>query len=115
MVAMCCKTAQQVPAVNSSGPKGFSSLILVPKRSDVAIAHSHWPGTSFASLKKGYSIFNVKCTSCHLAKKPQDFTEFAWTGIMRRMARKAKLDSSQYDLVLHYVLARQEAIMKLGK
>jgi hypothetical protein len=115
MLAVCCKTVQPLPAVKSSAPAGISVYNLVPGKPDVAIARSHWPETTLDSLNKGYSIFNVKCTHCHLAKQPQDFSVFAWTGIMHKMGRKAKLDSNQYNLVFRYILTKREAIVGIGK
>lgn len=62
-------------------------------------------------LNKGYAIYTDKCTDCHGLKKPQKFSIDDWnTEYMPKMGRKAKLDSAEYVLVLHYILTKREEI-----
>jgi hypothetical protein len=46
---------------------------------------------------------------------PQDFEEDDWNAIMHKMGRKAKLDSNQYNQVLHYILTKREEVLGAGK
>jgi len=89
--------------------------VLAPVEADVAIARAHWPGTTFDRLNQGYYIYDDKCTDCHEAKMPQDFTVNEWNVIMHKMGHKAKLDSNQYKEVFHYILTKREAIIGTGK
>ncbi|HTA28578.1 MAG TPA: hypothetical protein VK809_12370 [Bacteroidia bacterium] len=122
MVAVCCKSTQSVPAAKPA-PINFAAvpwgapakISLVPVESDVSIARVHWPGTTRDELNEGYSIFNDKCTDCHETKNPQDFTVDEWNVLMHQMGRKAKLDSNQYKLVIHYILTKREAVLGPGK
>ncbi|HTB32278.1 MAG TPA: hypothetical protein VK808_09655 [Bacteroidia bacterium] len=119
MLAVCCKTTRPVAVVKSpttiATPSSTSVISsLAPAGSDVAIAAAHWPGTTLDNLNQGYSIFDDKCTDCHRTKRPQDFTADEWKVIMHKMGRKAKLDSNQYNLVLHYILTKREAILGAG-
>jgi len=118
IVIMCCKSTQPassskavtiVPPTSSASPS--TKGVLVPRESDLSIAQAHWPETTLNDLSQGYSIYSGKCTNCHGTKNPEDFTENAWTVIMHQMGRKANLDSTQYKLVLHYILTKREAIL----
>jgi len=111
--AICCNSAK--PAVNIKSTNTTAAATkadpLMPVETDLAIAKTHWPTTTFDNLKTGYSIYSDKCTDCHDAKLPQEFDVDDWTVIMRKMGRKAKLDSTQYQEVFHYILTRREAIL----
>ncbi|HXB11321.1 MAG TPA: hypothetical protein VNZ45_05000 [Bacteroidia bacterium] len=116
IVIVCCKSTQpattkQVASQNTSPPKSP----LMPTESDVAIAGTHWQGTTIDNLNQGYSIFDDKCTDCHGVKKPQDFTVEEWNSIMPKMGRKAKLDSTQYNMVFRYILTKREALLGPGR
>jgi hypothetical protein len=115
VAVVCCKTTQPVPAPKPAATTPVTISPLAPVKSDVSIAKAYWPGTTLDDLNQGYSIFDDKCTDCHRTKKPQDFSVFAWNTIMHKMGRKAKLDSNQYNLVLHYILTKREAILGSGK
>jgi len=94
-VLICCKGTQY----------------LIPTDTDVAIAQTHYPGTTIVQLNRGYDVFSDKCTDCHGLKKPQKYTEDEWMTIMHKMGRKAKLDSNEYNLVLNYILIKRETIL----
>jgi hypothetical protein len=115
IIAICCKSTQ--PATKTSNTQTVSppKSPLAPVASEVAIAQAHWQGITLDNLNQGYSIFDDKCTDCHGVKKPQDFTADEWNSIMPKMGRKAKLDSTQYALVFHYILTKREAILGPGK
>lgn len=115
IIVVCCKTTQPVPKDKSSSANSAPKDPLAPVESDVAIARVHWHGITLDSLNKGYSIFYDKCTDCHDIKEPKEFTAYEWNAIMHKMGRKAKLDSNQYYLVLHYILTKREAILGTGK
>lgn len=112
IVAVCCKTTHPVSSATTTSA---ITSPLDPVKSDLAIAQTHWPGTTLNNLEQGYSIFEDKCTHCHRAKRPQDFALNEWNVIMRKMGRKAKLDSDQYRLVFHYILTKREAILGTSK
>jgi hypothetical protein len=86
----------------------------LPQEADVPIAQTHWQRTTFAQLQQGYSLYSVKCNDCHDMKNIQDYSLTEWPDWMKKMGRKAKLDSTQYNLIYHYVMARREAIA-MGK
>jgi mono/diheme cytochrome c family protein len=61
-----------------------------------------------ARLEAGRSIYTdrEKCARCHKPKPVADHNAEEWANsILPKMARKAKLSSSEYDEVLAYVLA----------
>ncbi len=128
IVAVCCNSTKPVVSVKPAAatqpaPTNFAATSwgaptvtsLEPAESDVAIAKAHWPGVTLNELTQGYAIFDDKCTDCHSMEKPQDHSVYEWNVIMHKMGRKAKLDSNEYYLVLHYVLTKREAILGPGK
>lgn len=99
IVFICCKSAQY----------------LAPSNADVTVAKSHWSGATLDQLNQGYSIYSDKCTECHGMKKPEDFSVEDWNKIMPSMGKKARLDSNQYNLVYHYILAKRETVLASKK
>jgi hypothetical protein len=82
----------------------------IPQQTDVTIAQAHWQGVNLPQLQQGYNIYATKCTDCHDMKRIQDYSLTEWPDLMEKMGRKAKLDSTQYNLVYRYVIARREAL-----
>jgi len=111
IILVCCKST--APA--NKDTKSTSSSSLVPDNTDVTIAQTHWTGTTLSDLTQGYSIFSDKCVQCHETKMPQDFSVSDWNDILPGMGRKARLDSNQYKLVYHYILAKREDILASKK
>jgi hypothetical protein len=87
----------------------------VPQSTDVPLAAAHWQGITIQQLQQGYGIYSTKCNDCHDMKNIQDFSLAEWPGLMEKMGRKAKLDSTQYNLVYHYIIARREALATAKK
>jgi cytochrome c5 len=81
-----------------------SNKLLTPQRSDMARAKAKYPGVTLADLKKGKEIFDDHCGKCHAYKNPQTKNQAQWERIIPPMAKKAKLDKTQEDLVLKYVV-----------
>jgi mono/diheme cytochrome c family protein len=66
------------------------------------------PQDQIARLEAGRTIYTdrEKCARCHKPKPVADHNAEEWTNsILPKMAKKAKLSSSEYDEVLAYVLA----------
>jgi len=56
-------------------------------------------------LDNGKNVFTTKCTSCHAAKNPGDYTFFRWENILRSMVPKAKLSAEEEKQVTAYIKA----------
>ncbi len=56
-----------------------------------------------ALIESGKKVFETRCGKCHGLKKTDDYTTTDWTGIMVRMAPKARLDETEKTQVLAYV------------
>ena len=96
LIVLCCKSPDY----------------LVPGSKDVTNAQKRWgASTTLTQLKDGYDLYMDKCTHCHGLKGPLKKTEEQWTQIMHIMGRKAKLDSNQYNLVLHYIIVKRETML----
>lgn len=78
---------------------------LPPTQSDADRASQKYPGITLTDLNEGKSIFEHSCHKCHSLKKPFKKSEADIEHILPSMAKKAKLDSKQQDLVLKYLVA----------
>jgi cytochrome c2 len=58
-----------------------------------------------AMVEAGHAIFTTKCTKCHKLKIVENYTAERWTGILKAMVPKAKLDSTEAAQVTAYVTA----------
>ena len=107
LLIVCCKTTH--PLTKSAAIVPTSPL--APVKSDVAIARKKWPGTTLLNLSDGYTIYNSKCFECHDDKSIPDYSVDEWNVILRKMGRKAKLDTLQFKLVQRYILTKREALL----
>ena len=58
---------------------------------------------SLNTLKTGRELYIYKCGSCHNLYLPDKYTRQEWIPIMDKMQKRAKIDSSQKDLILKYI------------
>jgi len=77
---------------------------LTPTQSDADRAAMTNPAITLANLNEGKTIFEDKCHKCHSLKKPFNKSEEEIKDALPVMAKRAKLDSNQEDLVLQYLL-----------
>ncbi|SRR5260221_11415140 len=56
-------------------------------------------------IEAGHAIFTTKCTKCHALKVVDNYTTDRWTGILKSMIPKAKLDDTESGQVTAYVMA----------
>jgi len=92
------------------------SVSLLPTQVDVPLAQAHWQNTTLDELTKGYNIYASKCTQCHDMKNPKDFSVDDWNdNYMPSMGKKAQLNDTEYQLVLHYILAKREELVSAKK
>lgn len=71
---------------------------------ELAAAKTRIPSTTEADMKKGHEIYTTSCARCHGAKNITNHSEQEWTGILDRMAPKAKLTAEEKDAVWKYIL-----------
>jgi cytochrome c5 len=77
---------------------------LVPTQADAERAGQKFPGTTLAGLNEGKTIFESHCNKCHSLNRPFKKTEAEIRAALPKMAQKAKIDSTQEDLVLKFLL-----------
>jgi mono/diheme cytochrome c family protein len=57
-----------------------------------------------AEVAEGSQLYNDNCGKCHKLKTVTDFTPEQWKTIVPDMAAKAKLDETQENKIMQYVL-----------
>ena len=58
-----------------------------------------------AMVEAGKNVYATKCTKCHAAKVVENYTAERWTGILKSMIPKAKLDDTESAQVTAFVMA----------
>ena len=58
-----------------------------------------------AELQAGRHAYIAKCSSCHLAIAPADYTASEWPIHVDDMAERSKLSATQRDHIVRYVTA----------
>ncbi len=71
-------------------------------------AQARWPDATVDQLTRGRILMGARCSECHGLADPASEPANEWPEIMRRMAKKAKLDAAQREDVLRYVLAARD-------
>lgn len=77
---------------------------IAPSQSDADRAALNNPEITLADLNQGKAIFEKKCHKCHSLKKPFHKSVDEIEAALPKMAKRAKLDSLQENLVLNYLL-----------
>jgi mono/diheme cytochrome c family protein len=77
----------------------------VPTASPSAATTAPAPAADPAMVEAGKAVFNTKCTKCHAAKVVENYTSDRWTGILKSMIPKAKLDDTEAAQVTAFVMA----------
>lgn len=52
---------------------------------------------------KGRVLLETRCSSCHKAYQPKDYTITEWKGILNRMGPRASLRSSEIEAIMQYL------------
>lgn len=58
---------------------------------------------SEATIAEGKSIYEASCAKCHKLFSPAKHTKEEWTGVLNRMAPKARINEQQKNLVYVYL------------
>jgi len=77
---------------------------IVPAQSDAERSATIIPETTLEDLNQGKAIFENRCHKCHSLKKPFTKSNEEIRTALPKMAKKAKIDSKQEELVLKYLL-----------
>jgi len=89
-----------------------ATRLATPSQSDADRGSQKFQGYTLNDLEQGKAIYESHCNKCHKYKLPESRDETKWDKIIPVMAKKAKLDSQQEDLVLKYVVTMSEAKAK---
>lgn len=84
----------------------------VPVQSDLERAKVKWPEITLAELQQGQELYIANCGKCHSLKSPQSRNEAGWRKIVPPMAKKAKINAQQEELILKYVITMSQAPVK---
>ena len=86
--------------------------LLEPGQADADRGAKTFPGYTLNDLNLGKQIYVDHCNKCHRYKAPETRNETKWDKVIPKMAKKAKLDSTQQSLVLKYVVTMSTATVK---
>ena len=53
----------------------------------------------------GKTVYTTRCNRCHGLKNTENYTEQQWTGILKNMIPKARLNEDESKQVTAYVMA----------
>ncbi|MNJ75838.1 hypothetical protein D3C77_730010 [compost metagenome] len=68
----------------------------------VSRAHS-LKGATLGAMTPGEKLFYGRCTLCHVAREPGDYTMSQWMGITQSMFPRAGLNDGEQQLVLKFL------------
>ena len=76
-----------------------------PAEPDRARLTARWPNVTLAQLQAGQQLYAQRCGACHQLYEPASQSAQRWPEVVRAMKERAKLDDSQEQQVLQYLLA----------
>jgi len=78
-----------------------ATQLYVPSENDATASN-----VSLQNLQKGRELYVSSCASCHGLVDPLKLTKDKWEKKMVSMQKKAKIDDTKKDLILHYIEAK---------
>lgn len=90
--------AFEPPAIEDAG-----DLKLDIAAMDLAKRAFDLKGATLAEMTPGENLFYGRCTLCHVAREPGDFTMNQWMGITESMFPRAGLNDEERKLVLEFL------------
>jgi hypothetical protein len=94
--------AGMVACTTAGGPP-----VLTP--ADAARLTARGQPTTVEELQQGRGLFVGRCAACHLLPRPEGYRAEQWPTFVREMTARAKLNTSEADRVLRYLIAASEA------
>ena len=64
---------------------------------------SGFAGGTERETQSAKKLYNAKCAKCHKFYDPANYNDVEWESWMKKMGKKAKLKSAQYDLLVRYL------------
>ena len=67
-------------------------------------------------ISNGKEVYSVKCSKCHEAHEPKEYSEAKWEKLVEWMAPRAKLEANEKEAVLAYVKynAKKQLVKKIN-
>ncbi|MEK7262924.1 MAG: hypothetical protein AAB071_00255 [Bacteroidota bacterium] len=94
---------------------GCSGSLPHPMESHVLTIAKKFPSITLPHLEEGRVLYIQKCSGCHTLRLPSEFSEEKWMSIIQEMKAEAKLEESESQKVLQYIIAIKESETTLQK
>lgn len=81
-----------------------------PKTTEVIVKTENTENKDFPSgeIAEGSSLYADNCGKCHELKNVNDYTDAQWKKIVPNMAAQAKLDATQENKIMQFVLWKSD-------
>ena len=88
----------------AAGPLGCESPVPITRAQTLPVASGdgHVPGLTEEQMAGAVKLHITKCARCHKLYSPETYTNAEWQRWMAKMAKKAKLNPEQQELLLRY-------------
>lgn len=71
---------------------------------DAARVSTQWPGITVARLESGRTLYNARCSSCHLPVSPHEINAAEWPRHVAEMKERANLSDDDAVTIERYLI-----------
>jgi mono/diheme cytochrome c family protein len=91
-----------------------AAALMEPLQEDAGWAAERWPGTTYADLLRGRTLYAVRCSSCHNLRRAEEYRADEWPAAIEKMekglAKKKRRKPLGYtpeerETILRYLMA----------
>jgi hypothetical protein len=84
------------------------AMLVSPDESDAMRAKNSGHQYDLDNLKQSHNLYINKCGGCHTLYLPSYKISGEWKSVIEEMASKAKIDSTEKEMILNYLIVMSE-------